>query len=314
MEYPEWCEKSGISKKIAALNYQPLSNKAKIAEFLGWRGYQGVDGWICYGVDLETGAPTKFGQFKPQKPHEFEDGKTAKYLSPKTGYDAIALKMPDPLYWHRVLDDPTTRIVITEGVKKAAALLTCGIPTLALCGVDMGLLNKRSRLVPILAKLAVEGRPATLAFDMDMLTKLGVRDALSWLGFKLKDKGCLVSVATWDEQYKGIDDLLVACGSQSVVDAISEAQSYSAWMTRPSQSTPNSGSDETEDSNSEVEVLISQGSANPPQLFADGLTVPLKNLAHSLGLSVEPFIVCLLPILGARLKAGTQLATRLGRL
>jgi Protein of unknown function (DUF3987)/Domain of unknown function (DUF3854) len=306
VKHSEWCHGSGITEEIAALNCQPIGDKAKIAEFLGWQGYQGADGWVCYGVDIETGEPTKFGQFKPHKPHKFEDGKTAKYLSPRTGYDAIALQMSDPLYWHRILEDPTARIVITEGVKKAAALLTCGIPAVALCGVDMGLLNKRSRLVPILAKLAVEGRPVTLAFDMDMLTKPGVRDALSWLGSKLKDKGCLVSIATWDEQHKGIDDLLVACGTQSIVDAISEAQSYSAWMSRPNQSTPNHGSNEAEDS--EVEVLISQGSANPPQLFADGLTVPLKNLAHSLGLSVEPFVVCILPILGARLKAGTRLA------
>jgi putative DNA primase/helicase len=229
-KYTEWCEKSGISQEIAALNCKPIGDKSKIAAFLGWKGYQGACGWFTQGVDLETGEPTKFGQFKPQRPHKFEDGKTAKYLSPKSGYDAIALRMPDPLYWHRVLDDPTTRIVITEGVKKAAALLTCGIPALALCGVEMGLLEKRSKLVPTLSKLAVKGRPITLAFDMDMMVKPEVRDALIALCSKLKTNGCLVSVSTWDKEHKGIDDLLVASGAQAVVKAMNDDQSYSAWL------------------------------------------------------------------------------------
>jgi hypothetical protein len=225
----EWVSCSGIDPEITRLNCKPINDLKTIANFLGWNGYQGTSGWVCYGVDLETGEPTKFGQFKPQKPHKFEDGKTAKYLSPKTGYDAIALRMPDQLYWHRILGDSTAQIVVTEGVKKAAALLTCGIPTLALCGVEMGLLNKRSKLVPALARLAVEGRPVTLAFDMDMLTKGEVRNALKALGQKLVDAGCVVSVAIWDESSKGVDDLLVNGGSDCVKTAIAKAQTFDIW-------------------------------------------------------------------------------------
>lgn len=58
----------------------------------------------------------------------------------------------------------------------------------------------------------------------------------------------------------------------------------------------------------EVKDLIDQGGVKPPSLFHSSLADPLRNLADSLGLPLEPFIVCLLPILGARLKAGTRLA------
>jgi hypothetical protein len=71
---------------------------------------------------------------------------------------------------------------------------------------------------------------------------------------------------------------------------------------------PEQSDTDTDSEDSEIQALISQGSLNPPQLFAKKLATPLKNLAESLGLPVEPFYVCLLPILAARLKAGTQLA------
>ncbi|WP_299414814.1 DUF3987 domain-containing protein [Acaryochloris sp. IP29b_bin.148] len=58
----------------------------------------------------------------------------------------------------------------------------------------------------------------------------------------------------------------------------------------------------------ELNTLISEGNASPPQLFSEQLSKPLANLASSLGLPVEAFIVGILPILASRLKAGTQLA------
>ncbi len=83
-----------------------------------------------------------------------------------------------------------------------------------------------------------------------------------------------------------------------------------AWERRESrpQGAPRLDNPEIESSDSGVEALISHGSTKPPQLFADGLTDPVSKLSNSLGLSIEPFIVCLLPILGSRIKAGTRLA------
>ena len=56
-----------------------------------------------------------------------------------------------------------------------------------------------------------------------------------------------------------------------------------------------------------VKTLIANGSNKPPQIIADSLNPELSTLAESLGLSVEPFILCLLPILASRLRAGTRL-------
>jgi DNA polymerase, archaea type len=58
---------------------------------------------------------------------------------------------------------------------------------------------------------------------------------------------------------------------------------------------------------SEVKRFLDEGSVKPPQILADSIQTPLDNLAKSLGLGVDPFIVCILPIIASRLKAGTRL-------
>jgi Protein of unknown function (DUF3987) len=66
-------------------------------------------------------------------------------------------------------------------------------------------------------------------------------------------------------------------------------------------------STEIESLDSIVNSLISDGSTKPPQLFGSLLADPVGHLSKALGLPVEPFFVCLLPILASRLKAGTRL-------
>ena len=115
---------SAIATNIATMNFKPIWDPEKIAEFLGWKSYSGDPGWIAGG------------QFKPMKPIAFPDGKTAKYLTSKEKeYDAAILKGID---WKAIADDPTEAIYITEGAKKAAALISQGLPAISLPGVDMG--------------------------------------------------------------------------------------------------------------------------------------------------------------------------------
>jgi putative DNA primase/helicase len=131
----EWTDGSGISPEIAKLNVETLIDSKIISGRLGWLAWvHDFGGWYCSGLDLKTGKKSK-GQFKPDKPIETSDGKLAKYLTGKT-YDAIALKMPDEGYWQSVIDDVTKPVVITEGAKKAGALMTCGLcsPSTLRCG------------------------------------------------------------------------------------------------------------------------------------------------------------------------------------
>lgn len=61
------------------------------------------------------------------------------------------------------------------------------------------------------------------------------------------------------------------------------------------------------ESGDDVKAVLDLGTINPPKIFNDSLHIPLSNLASRLGLTVEPLIVCLLPILASRLKAPTRL-------
>ena len=187
---------SAIAPKIALDNFIPIWDSEAIAEFLGWKSYSGDPGWICGG------------QFKPMKPIAFPDGKTAKYLTSKNGYDAASLKGVD---WKAIADDPTEPIYITEGAKKAAALISQRLSAISLPGVDMGHRpGKRGvELVSTLKKFAQPGRPVVLTFDADILEKKEVAAALLNLGSTFKSKGCLLTVGSWDISLgKGIDDVI----------------------------------------------------------------------------------------------------------
>jgi hypothetical protein len=238
----EWVHGSGISPEITALNVKWIDSPNKIARKLGWKRYNHTPGWLVENINLRTGQQSPICQFKPEKPFVFpgKDGKEdeeAKYLSSKLGYDAIALQTPDPDHWPEVVKNPKIPIAIIEGTKKTASALTCGIIGLALLGVEMGLTSsakgtKKRELVPNLDVVAVPGRVFIFGFDMDMDVKAGVRGALRTLAKALIARGCTVLVAGWDSQYKGIDDLKVACGEEAVKDAIANAEPFDAWDKR----------------------------------------------------------------------------------
>ncbi|WP_354635892.1 phage/plasmid primase, P4 family [Planktothricoides raciborskii] len=190
---------SAIAPEIALANFKPVYDDEKIAQFLGWKSYKGEPGWLS-GDSLER-------QFKPRKPLLL-DGKPAKYLTSKGGYDAALLKGID---WDAIADDPTKPIIITEGAKKAASLISQGLIAVSLPGVNMGHLKGGcgTKLVPGLDLLARSGRHFCIAFDADIVSKPQVRSALKSLAETLINKDCTVSVWTWDISIgKGIDDVI----------------------------------------------------------------------------------------------------------
>mgnify|MGYP001201638490 CR=1 FL=1 len=153
----EWVQGSGISEEIAQLNLQTLKGQdainviteekisnlpghaqqyatAPIARILKKFDHLSEGGWWC------PGTPGNWGCFKPDNPRTDEKGKTIKYEHPlgqKTG--VFYLNHPRRNYWEEIFDYPATHtIVITEGVKKAAALITAGVPAIALPGIWNG--------------------------------------------------------------------------------------------------------------------------------------------------------------------------------
>ena len=231
----EWCEGSGVSEAIAKTALTSLTDHQVIAKLLGWKKYPDHFplGWWVSGLDLETMQPQTCGQFKPKEPVQTSpDADEAKYLTPKTGYDAIALPHPDKDYWQRVIDDPSIPIALDEGGKKAGLLMTLGFVALALCGVWMGLKKGGKELVKNLALLAVQGRPITLVFDSDLATNVNVQQALKALATVLKKKGCIISVAIMPLElgYKGIDDVWAQHGPGMVKKIMADAIPYSQWL------------------------------------------------------------------------------------
>ena len=230
----EWTRDSAVSPEITRRAVKSLNDRTVIKQHIGWKGYPDCNplGWFSSGLDLKTMQPQAFGQFKPDVAIQLPDEeKPSKYITDKGHpYDAIALPHPEGAkYWQRVLDDVSVIVDLDEGTKKAAAGMTCGLVSLALCGVAMW--QRKGELVPNLATLAVPGRTFRIRFDMDVITKKPVRLEVKKLVKALEERGCKVLIAMWNPELGlKIDDVKVKHGSEMVHKIMSEAQPYPQWL------------------------------------------------------------------------------------
>jgi hypothetical protein len=155
---------------------------------------------------------------KPVAPQwDDEKGKPRKYIQPPGS-------TPDPIFppelflvgldWKAIFADPSIPVVLCEGVKKALALISLGIPAVALRGVTMWRAGKGSKeLHPLLAALAKDGRRVLVAFDQDekAKTQSDVANQAERLGAAIQAAGGVARFLVWDGDLgKGIDDALAA--------------------------------------------------------------------------------------------------------
>ncbi|NEO84494.1 MAG: DUF3854 domain-containing protein [Spirulina sp. SIO3F2] len=228
-------------------------------------------GWWCSGVDLLSGTEDSWGCFKPSQPrHDPQKDKFIKYEHPPktaTGvfalrvpqhvWDAIAhrynhsfsaadldLEQPDQGFWQWLLARPDIPLCITEGAKKAGALLTAGYVAVALPGVHGGYRtprdeegNKtgRSHLIPQLELLTRSQRPVYIVFDQDQkpTTIQAVNGAIRHTAYLLQRQGCAVNVVTWNPELgKGVDDLLMRQGNDVFDQAYKQAPGFETWKTQ----------------------------------------------------------------------------------
>lgn len=215
--YRELVEKRGLSIDWVLANCRSITaNQA--TDLLGYPAKS--DGLLLQGHSWQI-------QFKPDKPWKGEADKRApKYRSPLGDYDAILPSHPtNKTYWtdlealkqRCIQENGHPCIVITEGVFKAIAGCSNGIPTLALLGVEMGLTSSKvdpqgkRYLVPTLEKFARAGFGFITANDADCATNPAVLAAEKKLGYQLKAFGVEVLSATgeWSvEEGKGMDDFI----------------------------------------------------------------------------------------------------------
>jgi Domain of unknown function (DUF3854) len=193
-------------------------------------------------------------QAKPETPITAQNGKAQKYQAPK-GAGSTAYLPPIDLttrqaigqrygyeipptsesFWDWVAAHPEIPLVLTEGGKKALSLLSHGIITIALYGINGGYRVKdpttglellKPEIIATLARFTVPGRPITLAFDQDIATatREKVDRALCKFSTLLENTGCTVTIAQWDRHDgKGVDDLIVNKGISAWETAQTEA-------------------------------------------------------------------------------------------
>ena len=186
--------------------------------------------WIP-GWDV-TGRRTP-GQWKPRNPVPNKDGKRMKYAGAKG--QAARLDVHPRWTRDRGQDDPalvpwikdvSRPLWITEGVKKADALTSQDVCTIALSGV----FNWRNGLGTLgdWEDVPLRGREVTICFDADAKIKSQVALAMDRLGRWLKSRGVAkvwylvvpgeVVTSTGVTPVKGVDDYLAAGGTLKALE------------------------------------------------------------------------------------------------
>ncbi|MFD8226925.1 phage/plasmid primase, P4 family [Streptomyces massasporeus] len=151
-------------------------------------------------------------QFKPGQPQPHGE-KTMKYASPV----GTKPRLDVPPLMANAVRTVTTPLWITEGVKKADALASKGLPTVSLSGVY----NWRSRLGTLgdWEDIPLKGRTIVVCFDADARHNRMVLMAMRRLGMWLESKGAadirylIVPEEVDGTAVKGVDDYFHAGGT-----------------------------------------------------------------------------------------------------
>jgi hypothetical protein len=226
--------KSGLSDEtIARGGFFSVSDPTTVARILRWKGPKGIENAAALGpcllitfrsVDGRLLNPFDYARLKPDRPRiDREKGKPIKYESP------IGMRNRAYLFAgvHDVLKDPSVRIAITEGEKKAAKAMQEGIPCIGLVGV-WGFQRKRNRnakgrpygdrqLIGDLAQISWNGRRVIIVYDSDAAENEQVLRAEFALGETLGRHGAKVFsvrlAAGKNGEKVGLDDFLLSNGA-----------------------------------------------------------------------------------------------------
>ncbi|MEA5573715.1 plasmid replication protein, CyRepA1 family [Calothrix sp. UHCC 0171] len=130
----------------------------------------------------------------------------------------ITLNQESSGFWQWVMENDIP-IIICEGVKKAAALLSLGYVAIAIPGITSGYRVKKDnfgkvlkrQLIPDLAIFTISKRTFYICFDFETEPRkiAAVDNAISQLGVLLQSQNCLVKVIKLPGDEKGIDEFIV---------------------------------------------------------------------------------------------------------
>jgi hypothetical protein len=203
-------------------------------------------GWWCSGLDPAADwAPMDWGCFRPDRPRwDHERDRARKYEHPISAparsfwlrvpakvallvAKSYGLELPAEVaadhggaagaFWRWWAQTPALPLVVTEGAKKAAALLSIGVPAVALPGIWNGApkgADGRPELLADLAAVPCDGRLAMVLFDHSSRKDPNEPKAAGRLGRLLAKAGADVLVGTVPGTHgKGADDHLANGGT-----------------------------------------------------------------------------------------------------
>ncbi|WP_374108451.1 DUF3854 domain-containing protein [Nostoc sp. XA010] len=204
--------------------------------------------WIQSLDPFKNWQPMEWGRIKPNFPRiDWEKGKPVKYESPpktpnrvtyfdvanpiwdrvakryliKRYHSLLTLRLLDQLnpliFWEWVKQHPEIPVILCEGEKKAACLLSLGFVAIALPGIWNGRVGKQDfdeRLHPDLVPMAQAGRKFIILFDYETSSKTrwSVFQATVRTAKAIESAGCECEVALLPGPEKGVDDFVVSRG------------------------------------------------------------------------------------------------------
>ena len=207
-------------------------------------------GWWCSGLDpLNDWQKMEWGCFKPNQPRQNQKGKSIKYEHPPSTPTRIFclrisleiwqqvgqrynLSLPENIiinhdgeaegFWLWIIKNKIS-IVICEGVKKAASLLSQGYVAIAIPGINSGYrvikdeFGKvtRRQLIHDLETFTTTKRNFYICFDFETQAKkiAAVNNAISQLGCLFQQQNCRVKVVELPGKEKGVDEFIIAKGT-----------------------------------------------------------------------------------------------------
>ncbi|MCP6760776.1 MAG: DUF3854 domain-containing protein [Fischerella sp. CENA71] len=236
-----------ISEHIPRTNIGMVKNS-----WLQRYAHVAAGGWWCAGLDpLNSWEPMEWGCFKPNQPRLNEKNKPIKYEHPPCTPTRVFCLRVSLRVWQQVAQRYNQTvpenisitengeavgfwswvmarnipIIICEGVKKAAALLTQGYAAIGIPGITSGYRVTKDefgkvisrQLIPDLNAIAIAKRTFYICFDFETQANkiAAVNNAISQLGFLFQTQNCPVQVIELPGSEKGVDEFIVAKGANA---------------------------------------------------------------------------------------------------
>lgn len=174
-QHVELLKASAISDEVAAARgYRSVESKAELIS-LGFNRTQARPPALLLPVWGVTGEVVNY-QVRPDQPR-IRNGKLVKYETPA----GSRMDLDVPPSCRHLLADPRTPLFVTEAIRKADSAASKDLCCVGLLGVwnwrGTNELGGKVAL-PAFESIALNGREVYIAFDSDVMTKAGVREAL----------------------------------------------------------------------------------------------------------------------------------------